>query len=78
MNPQLISDLLERALEMEMGLVITTNNPAQMSYWLLEGKKGLARYDSLMVTIPSTPETVIITKKSVELNEPVAGDLPDV
>jgi hypothetical protein len=33
-----------------------------------------------MIAIPSTPNTVLLVKKSVELDEPVGqpGDLPDV
>lgn len=82
MNPQLLFDLLNRALEEEMGSVVETNSPHRLEIDLHEIKKANSKYDSLMITIPSTSNTVIIVKKSVELDEPIGspeeGDLPDV
>lgn len=78
MRQELLYDLLNRALEEELGLVVTTNNPHQLSINLHAAKKSLSRYAEIEITIPSTPETIILVKKSVELDEPVNGDLPDV
>lgn len=78
MKPELLYDLLNRALTEEMGLVITTNNPHQLSMKLHEIKKSLDRYAEIEIVAPSTPETIMLVRKSVELDEPVYGDLPDV
>lgn len=80
MKTELLFDLLNRALEEEIGLVVGTNNPPALSHKLLEAKKGMDKYSELLITIPSAPETLIIAKKTVELDEPVyqPGDLPDV
>jgi len=69
MKHELLVNLLNRALTEEMGLVITTNNPRQLSYHLHQITKSNPTYAPLIITIPSTAETVIIAKRSVELNE---------
>lgn len=51
-----------------MGLIIKTNNPHQLELQLHEIRKRNSKYNSIVVTIPSTPETVILVKKSVNLN----------
>jgi len=73
-------ELLNRALTEEMGLIIDTPNAQALSLKLHAITKDLDRYASLEITVPSTPNTVIIVKKSVELDAPVweEGDLPDV
>jgi hypothetical protein len=73
-------ELLNRALTEEMGVVVDTPNAKQLSQNLHAITKGLDRYASLTITVPSTPNTVIIVKRSVELDAPVweEGDLPDV
>ena len=73
MKPELLYDLLNRALTEELGLVVTTNNPQKMSHDLHALTKDNPRYTSIMITIPSTLETLILAKRSVELDEPV-GD----
>lgn len=82
MNPALVLDLLNRALTEELGLVVDTPNPKLMEVRIHEVKTASKpKYDSIMVTIPSTPNTIMLVKKSVELDEPVwgePGDLPDV
>ena len=74
MKQELIYDLLNRALEEEMGLVITTNNPHALNMHISAVKRDEPKYASLIITIPSTPETLIIAKRSVELDEPVYGE----
>jgi len=73
MKPELLYDLLNRALQEEMGLVVSTNNPHSLSLKLHALTKANTTYTDLIITIPSTPETVMITKRSVELDE--TGDL---
>lgn len=69
MKTELILDLLDRALGEEMGLVITTNNPDRMSKDIHAVTQGVDKYKSLMITVPSTPETVMIVKRMVELDD---------
>jgi hypothetical protein len=69
MNQQLLYDLLNRALEEELGLVVTTNNPKALTCNLHELTKGIQKYAPLILTIPSTLETVMIVKRTVELDE---------
>jgi hypothetical protein len=71
MNPEIVYSLLNRALSEELGLVVECNNPRQLSEWLLNASRDLEKYAPLMITIPSTPDTVIIVKKTVELDEDV-------
>lgn len=78
MKQELLFDLLNRALQEEMGLVVSTNNPHALTMKLHEIKSSSERFANLEITVPSTPETVMIVKKTVELDEPVYGDLPDV
>lgn len=78
MKKELLHDLLKRSTEEELGLVIETNNPHQMSARLLDLKRATGLYTEIEVTVPSTPNTVILVKKTTELDEPVYGDLPDV
>jgi len=82
MNPQLLWYLFSRARAEEIGRVIETNNPHGMSLELHAARKSHPSYAEIEITVPSTPNTVILVKKSVELNEdPWAnygeGDLPD-
>lgn len=80
MKPELLFDLLNRALQEEMGLIVETNNPHALSLKLHEIKRAGDRYAAIEITVPSTPNTIMLVKKSVELDEPVytEGDLPDV
>jgi hypothetical protein len=81
MKLELLFDLFNRARSEEMGLVIETNNTHQLTMKLHEARKAHPSYAEIEITVPSTPNTVILVKKSVELNEDPwanAGDLPDV
>jgi hypothetical protein len=82
MNQQLLYDLLNRALIEEMGLVVECQNPQRMSFNLHKVRAANPAFAEIEITVPSTPNTVMLVKKSVELNEPVwgngEGDLPDV
>lgn len=74
MNEDLLFDLLNRALEEEMGLVIETNNPNYLVNKLSAVKRDLDRYATLIIAVPSTPNTVMITKSTVELEEIPDGE----
>lgn len=81
MNPQLLLDLLDRALIEELGLVVDTPNPKALELRLHDIRKGRPEYATIQISVPSTPNTIMLVKKSVELNELVwdePGDLPDV
>ena len=78
MNQQILFDLLNRALRTEIALVVTTNNPKALSHKLHAITKDSELYSPLVITVPSTPETLMIVKKTVSLHESVEGDLPDV
>ena len=69
MRSELLHGLLSRALEEELGLVVTTNNPHGLSLNLHDLTKGEDRYSSLIITVPSLPETVMIVKRTVELDD---------
>lgn len=71
MNPALGYELLERAMTEELGLVVGTNNPHQMSARLLAVRKDFPQFAEIEITVPSTPNTVMLVKKTVELDEPV-------
>ena len=77
MKPELLYDLLNRALEEELGVVITCVNPTRLNQCLINAAKDLERYATLTITVPSTPNTVMIVKRTVELDEPT-GDFEDV
>ena len=80
MKEELLFDLLNRALIEELGLIVETNNPHGLSLKLHALKRASTRYADIEITVPSTPDTLMLVKKSVELDEPVfdEGDLPDV
>lgn len=64
----ILDDLLNRALEEEMGLVVETNNPGYARQQIMDHKKTDERFRSLIIAIPSTENEVFIVKKSVELD----------
>lgn len=71
MNPAIIHDLFRRAISEELGVVITTNNPHAMGRDLHLFRKDHPEFASIEINIPSTPDTIMLVKKSVELDEPV-------
>jgi len=70
LKPELLTALFEKAAEEELGLVIETQNPKQMQILLCHHRKeyGLTKFENLVVAIPSEPNTVFISKKSVDLD----------
>jgi hypothetical protein len=65
----ILAELLDRATSEPYGLVITTNNPKQLQVQFanLQRELGSRRHHSIIACIPSTPDTVCLTKRSVEL-----------
>lgn len=59
--------ILDRALSEPLGLYIECVNPKSFEVQISRIKSVYPNYDSLMVCIPSLPETVFLVKKSVEL-----------
>lgn len=68
MRKEIYLDLLDRALEQELGLAIETNNPSRLGNILYDYMK-LDKYESLTVCVPSIPDHVFITQKTVSLDE---------
>lgn len=70
MKPELMAQLMHRALTEELGLVIETNNPKQLQINMDVMRKGMAEpgLSDLLFALPSTPNTLYITKRSVELD----------
>ena len=69
MKPELLVELLDRALGEELGLVIETNNPGTLQNELQRAKRELGdQYKQLLVCIPSIGNHVFLTKLSVELD----------
>jgi hypothetical protein len=54
----------------ELGLVVETNNPKHLQITLAHHRRdyGLTQYESLIFAIPSEPNRIFITKKSVDLD----------
>jgi hypothetical protein len=68
MTPLSIAELLNRALEEEMGMYVKTTNPHRLKIQLYDAiALDKARYGELMIAIPSEPDLIIIIKKSVEV-----------
>jgi len=70
LKPELLTALMERAMSEEMGLVVETNNAKQLQIILADHRRlyGLTQFEQLIFAIPSEPNMVFITKKSVDLD----------
>lgn len=63
--------LFERALEEDLGLVVTVTNPDRFQIKMCEWRTQIAkdpRFDDILVCNASTPDTIMLVKKSVELD----------
>ena len=74
---ELWAELWRRAQPCELGLVIGTTNVLRTQLYLDETRKAMAdanpwMYDFL-VCIPSTPDTVYIIRKTVEIHDDFAA-----
>ena len=69
MRPELLIEILDKALTEELGVVVETNNPHQLTMRFHECTKDVSKYASLIVCIGSKPDTVFISQKSVELDD---------
>lgn len=63
MTPQILSELLNRVKHEELGLVIETNNPTYLHQMLID----LNTDRSIIIALPSLPNTVFIVKRTVDL-----------
>lgn len=69
LSDRTLSSILDRALTETIGIYIRTNNPSYMIALLGKARRdGGPQYEPLMFCRPSTPDTVFIVKKSVELD----------
>jgi hypothetical protein len=70
LKPELLTALMERAMEEEIGLAVETNNPKRLQITLDDHRRtqGLDQFRGLLFNIPSVPNQVFITKKSVDLD----------
>jgi uncharacterized protein (DUF302 family) len=68
MKPQIMEQLFERALTEELGLVIEVSNPKVFELDASKFSKGIARYEPIVVCTPSTPDTVMLVKRTVSLH----------
>lgn len=69
---ELLIDLFKRAMAEEMGLVVECTNPKKISDYLHEA--GTKDFPDIMVCVPSTPDTVMLVKKTVSLHTLEAPD----
>lgn len=66
MRPEILAELLERAVAEPIGLAIGTNNPKQMVQRLHEVQRKLEL--DLMICTPSLEGHVFLVRRSVELD----------
>ena len=71
LREEIYLNLLDRALDEELGLAVETNNPMRLSH-LLHDYSKLDRYSSLAICVPSLPNHVFITQRTVELDDVTA------
>jgi len=69
MRPELLIEILDKALTEELGVVVETNNVHQLTLRFHEQTKNVSKYDSLQICAGSKPDTVLIAQKSVELDD---------
>jgi hypothetical protein len=71
LKPELLTALMERAMEEELGLAVETNNPKQLQITLANhrNENGLDQFRGLLFNIPSVPNQIFITKKTVDLDD---------
>lgn len=68
MKREIIEGLLDRALEEELGLVIDCTNPGKFETEICNFRKNITKYNDLVICQPSTPDTIFIVKRTVELS----------
>lgn len=69
MRPELLIEILDKALTEELGVVVETNNPHSLTLKFHEYTKDVSKYAGLMICIGSKPDTIFISQKSVELDD---------
>lgn len=68
MKPELLTELFVRADSEELGIAIETNNPASLVADLHQHRTAVGLWPNIMIVTPSTPNTVFLTQRSVELD----------
>ena len=65
----ILTELLDRAANERFGLAIRTTNAKALQYQFanLQRAQGSNRKHNLIACLPSTPDVVFLTKRSVEL-----------
>lgn len=69
MTPQLLTELLDKALTQEIGQLVMTNNHGHLQNILDQAKSRDPKYAGLIICMSSTPGEIQIVKKSVELDD---------
>jgi len=69
MRPELLIEILDKALTEELGVVVETNNSHQLTLRFHEQTKDTSKYANLQVCAGSKEGTVLIVQKSVELDD---------
>jgi len=70
MREELIREILDKALTEELGLVVICDNQHGTEIKIHEvRKKDAAKYAELMVCLGSKPDEILITKRTVELDD---------
>ena len=68
MKPQIMEQLFERALTEELGLVIEVTNPKVFELDASKFSKGITRYEPIVVCHTSSPDTIMLVKRTVSLH----------
>lgn len=68
MSPQILEDLLYRAVNEPLGLEIKTNNVNALLTQIRTQYPGIGQALGVVICKPALPNTIFILKKSVELS----------
>lgn len=69
MREELIREILDKALEQELGMVVTCDNLHQTTLRFHAITKDNPKYAELMICAGSKPDMMLITKRTVELDD---------
>ena len=69
MREELIREILDKALEQELGMVVTCDNLHQTTLKFHAVTKDNPKYAELMICAGSKPDMMLITKRTVELDD---------
>ena len=69
MREELIREILDKALEQELGMVVTCDNLHRTTVNFHNITKNNPKYAELMICAGSKPDQMLITKRTVELGD---------